>query len=334
MEEDDEVFRNSEMLFNSNSYFLYSSFNFDGTSFTFGTEKGFGYYQSDPFLEKTKQIFGEGIGIVESLENSNILAFVGGGSNPRDSPNKISIWDDYLYSCVAEIELPGVVKGVKLSKERILATTENRVYVFDFETLKRVGKYDTVPNPDGLGLLSPITNTIAYLTNKIGEVCISKMDGNKYIIKAHDHNIQKFSLSYDETLLATASTRGTLIRVFDSTMSGNTPLKEFRRGYNDCLVKSICFDRNSRHICVSSNTETMHLFSIENRTTNTKKGWWFSGNTEEKDFFNFKVFPNCQITFSENNSLIVLTPNGVIYKYTYSQKDNNWTIEQEWRNTV
>jgi len=80
------------------------------------------------------------------------------------------------------------------------------------------------------------------------------------------------------------------------------------------------------------------FFSVEDRTINSKKSWFgFTKNkNEEKDFFNFRVIANSQVTYKEDNTLIVLTPNGVLYKYIYSfnPKDNSWNIEQEWRCTV
>jgi hypothetical protein len=59
-----------------------------------------------------------GIGIVEMLYKSNILALVGGGKYPKHSRNKIIIWDDYQAKVIAELSFTSYIKNVKLKKEK------------------------------------------------------------------------------------------------------------------------------------------------------------------------------------------------------------------------
>lgn len=73
----------------------YVSMSQDHTCFVIGTTLGFCVYTCDPLTERFKREWGKGVGIVELLENSNILAIVGGGPNPKWPRNKLIIWDDY-----------------------------------------------------------------------------------------------------------------------------------------------------------------------------------------------------------------------------------------------
>ena len=73
----------------------YVSMSQDHTCFAIGTTLGFCVYTCDPLTERFKREWGKSVGIVELLENSNILAIVGGEHNPKWPQNKLIIWDDY-----------------------------------------------------------------------------------------------------------------------------------------------------------------------------------------------------------------------------------------------
>jgi WD repeat-containing protein 45 len=63
-------------------------------------------------------IFEKGIGLVETLRNSNIVAFVGGGDQPAFPPNKVILWDDATASNIAEIQCPSLICGIKLQLDK------------------------------------------------------------------------------------------------------------------------------------------------------------------------------------------------------------------------
>lgn len=80
------------------------------------------------------------------------------------------------------------------------------------------------------------------------------------IVQAHKSPVAFVALNSTGTLLATASDKGTVIRVF-SVPNGDR-LHEFRRGSYPAKIYSISFNTASTLLCVSSDTETVHIFKL------------------------------------------------------------------------
>lgn len=59
-----------------------------------------------------------GIGIIEMLNRSNIIALVGGGKNPKYTSNRVILWDDSQTKMISEMRFGSAVKNVKLKKDR------------------------------------------------------------------------------------------------------------------------------------------------------------------------------------------------------------------------
>lgn len=80
------------------------------------------------------------------------------------------------------------------------------------------------------------------------------------VIEAHRSPLACITLNSEGTLLATASDKGTIIRVF-SVPDGHK-LYQFRRGSMPSRIYSMSFNTTSTLLCVSSSTETIHLFKL------------------------------------------------------------------------
>lgn len=52
------------------------------------------------------------------LYKSNIIALVGGGSNPKYSHNKVILWDDNQKKSISELKFGTKVKNVKMKKDK------------------------------------------------------------------------------------------------------------------------------------------------------------------------------------------------------------------------
>jgi len=97
---------------------------------------------------------------------------------------------------------------------------------------------------------------------------------------AHDHGIARIAIggaanqSLQQKFIATASTQGTLIRVF--SLPQCEKLYDLQRGSSPCTIFSISFNYEATCIAVSSSKRTIHLFDLKKREP-------YCGNEEETD---------------------------------------------------
>lgn len=89
------------------------------------------------------------------------------------------------------------------------------------------------------------------------------------MIPAHESSLAAIAFSPSGTEVATASEKGTVIRVF--SVQDGSKLFEFRRGVKRCVsIASLSFSTCSKYLCCSSNTETVHIFALEKIATETQ----------------------------------------------------------------
>jgi len=246
------------------SELLYVGFNQDHGCFACGTASGFRIFNCDPFKQTYRRDFANGgIGIVEMLFRCNILALVGGGRNPRYPPNKVMIWDDHQNRCIGELSFRSEVKAVRLSRERVVVVLEYRIYVYNFADLNLLNTIDTISNPRGLCALCADSRScvLACCGTQKGRVRVELFDITRTtLISAHENALSCVSLNNDGTRLATASERGTLVRIWD-TRSGQR-LSELRRGAEPAEIQSLCFNDDCSWLLVGSDHGTVHLFRL------------------------------------------------------------------------
>ncbi|XP_015939789.1 autophagy-related protein 18a [Arachis duranensis] len=245
---------------------LHLSFNQDSGCFAAGTDRGFRIYNCDPFREIFRRDFGPGGGtsLVHMLFRCNILAFVGGGPDPRHPPNKVMIWDDHQSRCIGELSFRSEVKGVCLRRDRIVVVLAHKIFVYNFADLKVLHQIETIANPKGLCEVSHLSGTMVLACPGLqkGQVRVEHYASKRTkFIMAHDSRIACFSLTQDGRLLATASSKGTLVRVFN-TLDGSL-LQEVRRGADRAEIYSLAFSPTAQWLAVSSDKGTVHVFNLK-----------------------------------------------------------------------
>jgi len=142
--------------------------------------------------------------------------------------------------------------------------------VYNFADLKLLDEIETFSNPRGLCTICATKEVavMACLGKNVGEVVVENYSASQSIkISAHNNPISQLALSLDGSKLATSSTVGTLVRIFD-TKTGER-LMEFRRGAQNAEIQCLAFNKDSTALVLTSNKGTVHIYSctseIENR---------------------------------------------------------------------
>ncbi|XP_076952854.1 autophagy-related protein 18a-like [Bidens hawaiensis] len=245
---------------------LHLSFNQDSTCFAAGTDRGFRIYNCDPFRTIFRRDFstGGGIAVVQMLFRCNILALVGGGPDPQYPLNKVMIWDDHQSRCIGELSFRSEVNSVRLRRDRIVVILAQKIYVYNFADLKLLQQIDTFMNPKGLCEVSHVAGSMVLVCPGLHKGQIrAEHYGSKQtkFIMAHDSRVVCMALTHDGRLLATASSKGTLVRVFN-TLDGSL-LQEVRRGADRADIYSLAFSTTAERLAVSSDRGTVHVFNLK-----------------------------------------------------------------------
>lgn len=106
-----------------------------------------------------------------------------------------------------------------LSICRIVVVLENRTYIYNFDDLRLIDAIETCPNHKGLVALNPDPDNAVLATpdQQRGWVRVNVYEKSKSLkIPAHQSTLSALCLNYAGTLLATASDKGTLIRIFST----------------------------------------------------------------------------------------------------------------------
>ena len=229
---------------------------------------------------------GGGIGIIEMLYKTNILALVGEDDlDKKDSEfssDKLIIWDDLLNKRISELILNSEIVNVKIKLDKIIAVTKNNfLYVVEISDLEIKNIFQIYQSLFSVSMDDNIL-VLAFPYKHSGYVKIKKYNTKINVpnINAHDSNISFLSLSHDGNLLATSSIKGTLIRIFNT--SNGEMIQELRRGAKTSLIHYITFDLNNKFLACSSSSGTIHIFSIYNSIRYLKeKGIIFDNNKND-----------------------------------------------------
>ena len=174
---------------------------------------------------------------------------------------------------------------------------EEEIYLYDISNMTLLYTIATSPNPTAICALSPSSESCyiaypmpkpreetpdkrpshappgpTYVAPTSGEVLIFDTLALKAInvIEAHRAPLSCIALNNEGTVLATASETGTIIRVF--SVPQGAKLFQFRRGTYPSTIYSMSFNLSSTLLCVSSTSDTVHIFRLGGPAPSSRPG--------------------------------------------------------------
>ncbi|XP_021944588.1 WD repeat domain phosphoinositide-interacting protein 2 isoform X2 [Folsomia candida] len=245
---------------------LYVQFNQDYSSLAVGTG-GEWTLVSLTSLEALDRIHEasapDGVQIVERLFSSSLVAIVS-----LKSPRKLRVCHFKKGNEICNYSYQNTILGVRLNRARLVVCLENMLYIHNIRDMKILHTIrDTPLNEKGILALSINADNsfLAYPgSSSTGQVQVFDAFNlqAKIVIHAHASSLAALAFNLNGTLLATASSKGTVIRVFSTT--DGSRLFEFRRGMKRRAdIYSISFSPDNSFLAMSSNTETVHVFRLE-----------------------------------------------------------------------
>ncbi|KAK5165113.1 autophagy protein [Saxophila tyrrhenica] len=256
----------------------YVNFNQDHSLLAVATSRGLRIYGTDPF-ELTNHSYEEDISLVEQLFSTSLVAIV-------LTPRLLRIVNTKKHSTICELTFHGMVVAVKMNRKRLVVMLEEIVFIYDISNMKLLHQQVTPLNPGGICAVSPNSDhnylalphyqkqpsnntpsqshvpksvikepisgdVLLYDLNKMEEVTV---------IQAHQTPLSYIAINNDGTLMATASEKGTVVRIF--SLPEGKKLYQFRRGSMPARIYCMSFNATSTLLCVSSATETVHVFKL------------------------------------------------------------------------
>jgi len=188
---------------------------------------------------------------------------------------------------VLEVTLPSPVLAVRLKRDTLVAVCRNQIHVFSFPNrCQKLYTLTTKDNPRGLCEISPMRGShnggamdggefMVFPGYKIGSLQIINMSTTEQhvssapvTINAHQNELYCIAINQQGSMIASASVKGTLIRIWDTVR--RVMLVELRRGSDNAVIYCINFSLGDEWLCCSSDKGTVHVFALQDYKLNKR----------------------------------------------------------------
>lgn len=246
---------------------VFATFNQDTTSLAVGTSSGYKLYtlNSTDTLEPIYENPAEDVYIVERLFSSSLVAVVS-----QSAPRKLKVCHFKRGTEICNYSYTSKILAVRMNRARLVVCLEESLFIHNIRDMKVLHTIrETPPNKNGMCALSTDSDHcyLAYPGHStVGELQIfdALNLAATSMIPAHTGQLAAIQFSPSGTRIATASDKGTVIRVF--SVADGTRLYELRRGLKRTAdIYSLSFSPCGHFLACSSNTETVHVFRLEDK---------------------------------------------------------------------
>jgi len=246
-----------------NNNLLCGNFNEEKDCVIFGTKNGFYVYTIYPQKKIISQKINGGVSKVFMLHRSNIVFFVGNVDSGEYSKQVLNIWDDSRKKIIGQINFKETIHNIQAYTNFIFISTKKCIYIYNIDNLQLIHTIPIKNNTSGLFKVLIDKHLIVY--PNYNTINIYNWETHETKQKnCHMNTIETLSVSKDNTLLATCSKKGSIIRIFD--IDTLTLVKELRRGTEYVTITNLTFNNDNTLLLCSSSKGTIHIFSLIKET--------------------------------------------------------------------
>lgn len=205
-----------------------------------------------------------GMNFLNAVTFNDFIVAVGNGDVPPYTAFFLQIFQKETGVFLRKLEFPDRILDLKVNSSHLFVSLENMIQIYEIITFHSIA---TIDRRSAKGLFTVNENCIAYPDDRNpGVVYIAEIPGFSVTKTIHCHTgaIQNLYLSKSSNVLATSSTKGTLIRLFD-TKTGET-VNQFRRGYTKGEILALSLSPD--YLCACSH-QTLHVFAKDGKHVNT-----------------------------------------------------------------
>ncbi|KPJ05308.1 WD repeat domain phosphoinositide-interacting protein 4 [Papilio xuthus] len=292
-------------------------FSQDQGCFTCCLTSGLRVYNVDPLVEKahySKEELGE-VSLCEMVFRTNWLLVV-----RARRPCCLLLLDDQRRAFSAEVTFKSPIRALRARKDKVAVVLSCSVQVLSLPSLQRVALLRTPPaapaarplcalasDPNALQILAaPAHRKGSLQLLDVSRAVKGAQSSSPAVVSCHQSEVACLSVAASGCRLATASRRGTIIRLWDTTTK--QMLHELRRGSDYADVYCISFNGDASLVCCVSDKGTLHVWA----TRGPARHLCCAAAPPHRAL--------CAL--SDDRTAVVICEDGTFHKFTFSAEGN------------